>query len=253
MHCQADLVGRAVSLRTGFPAGPAGRRLAALCAYLCCITLAFAADPATITGRVFDVYHRPVPGASVVTIDRRHIAGKLQLVTGASAVVDKAGMYRLSVPPGSYVLAVLPPPHPLDFAAVFPTYLGDIVDADQAPSVEVAPGELRPFTDFLVLEVESHRLSGRVTGLSKRDGAAAVTLSSASGYTGPLQTTLTDPQGRFYLDHIPAGTYRLEAFSRVTAVEGVFLWGGQKSGSAQIDVRAPETTAVQIHLHHAAR
>lgn len=208
---------------------------------------AFAAEPQTavVTGRVFDVFHRPVPYARVVTIDRR---GERLVPGPSSAVVDATGMYRLSLAPGSYQIAVTPPPHELDFCTVFPVYFPDTTDANQAQAVVLHPGEIRPFTDFLLLEVESHRLSGQVTGI-RRPGAAAIVLSSMSGYTDPLRKAATDKQGRFHLDHIPEGAYKLEAFAPITNADGpVTVRGGAWYGSIHLDVRSPQMSGIRVQL-----
>jgi hypothetical protein len=216
--------------------------------------LAAGSQSATVTGRVFDVYHRPVRAARVAPMERRATDGPPRLVAGTQATVDDAGMYRLTLPPGRYVLAVLPPPRALDFAAVFPAYMQDTSDFAHAQSIEVRPGELRPFTDFLVLEVESHRLAGQVTGIPRDWKSAAVVLSSASGYTGPLQVVSTDADGRFHFDHVPAGSYRLTAGGPATRdVRLDILSGFRTSASLQIDVAKPDTTGIRIHLKPAAR
>ncbi|MBZ5576624.1 MAG: carboxypeptidase-like regulatory domain-containing protein [Acidobacteriia bacterium] len=207
---------------------------------------AFAADlpSATVTGRVFDVYHRPVRAAQVATMERRTVEGLPRLVAGARAIVDEAGMYRLVLPPGRYVLAVLPPPDPPDFAAVFPAYLGDIVDPGKAPSIEVRPGEIRPFTDFLLLNVESHRIAGAITGIPASGFSVTVSLYAASGFVEPLRTVQADVRGRFHMDYLPAGSYELKA-----AGPGA----SPRYGSAHIDLVQPEITGIQIHLPSAAR
>jgi hypothetical protein len=208
------------------------------CAILFASASALGQQPATITGRVFDSFHRPVPGARVVPMERRVEKGKPRLVPGQpQALVDSAGMYRLPVPPGRYTLAVIPPATPLDFAAAFPAYLGDIVDAEQAPSIDVHAGELRPFVDFLLLEVEPHRVSGHVIGGKT---PVTVTLYAASGYAGPLRTVVTDNQGRFVFDRIPAGSYELKAT-------------GPGYGSIHIELQAPEIRDLQIQLRPGAR
>jgi hypothetical protein len=188
-------------------------------------------------------------------MDRQDAQGQVRLISGKfQAVVDGAGTYQLSLPAGRYILAVTAPPHPLDFTTVFPAYLGDIVDFDKAPSVEVRPGELRPFTDFLLLEVESHRVRGEVTGVPKKWGGAAVILSSGSGYSGPLQVVMTGATGQFHFDHVPGGSYKLEALGPVAQIVGLdVLWGHEKSGSVHLDVQAPEIDGLRIHLHAAPR
>lgn len=201
------------------------------CALLVASVSALAQEPATITGRVFDSFHRPVPNARVAPMEHL-VAGQPQ------AVVDSSGMYRLSLPPGRYTLAVLPPAEPLDFAAVFPAYLGDVVDPERAPSIEVRAGELRPFMDFLLLEVEPHRVSGKVMGMDH--APVAVTLYGASGYAGPLRTVMTDNQGRFVFDRIPAGSYELKA-------------DAPRYGSVHIEVRAPEMSGLRIQPRAGAR
>ena len=228
---------------------------------LACAALAFSASAAgpelaTITGRVFDVYHRPVRSARVAPIERRNVNGKVRLVPGATqAIVDAAGMYRLSLPPGRYLLAVLPPPAPLDFATVFPAYLNDTVDAEKAPMVEIHPGELRPFVDFLLLEVESHRLSGEIGGISPPGASVAISLYASSGYTEPLQTVLADTHSRFLFDRVPAGSYELKAAGPVSTLNGLkpHLGASPKYGAIHVDVRAPEISGLRIHLQGGPR
>lgn len=211
------------------------------CALLLAYAFAGAQEPATITGRVFDSFHRPVPNARVAPMERRKIEGKIRMVAvQPQAMVNSAGMYRLSLPPGRYTLAVLPPAEPLDFAAAFPAYLGDVVDGEKALSIEVRAGELRPFMDFLLLEVEPHRVSGEVIGIDH--APVAVTLYAAGGYAGPLQSATTDKQGGFVFDRIPAGSYELKA-------AGPPGW----YGSVHIEVRAPEIRDVRIQLRPGAR
>ena len=231
-----------------------------LLAYALCLHPARAAgrEPATVTGRVFDVYHRPVRSARVVPMERRIESGKLRLTPGTpQASVDDAGMYRLSLPPGRYLLAVIPPPNALDFAAVFPAYLGDIVDPEKAPSIEVRAGELRPFVDFLLLEVEPHRLTGEVDGIPAgwQASAVAISLYAATGYTGPLRTVLADTRGHFFFDRIPAGSYEVKAAGPVNGLSGLDPKIGASPwyGSVHLDARAPEIGGIRIHLRAAAR
>jgi len=205
--------------------------------------LALYAQPATITGRVFDVYHRPVPGARVATMSRQAESGQQRIVAQSSATVDDAGMYRLLVAPGRYVLAVLPPPRALDFPTVFPAYFQDTLEFNKAQHLDLTPGELRPFVDFLLLNVESHRLEGEITGIPKRITAMSVALSNATGYVEPLEVASADSQGRFHFDHVPAGFYEL------TAV----VPGGGRSAPVHVEVRKPEINGIQIHFHGAAR
>ena len=211
-----------------------------------CTLPAFAAD-ATVTGRVFDVYHRPVRGARVATMQTWFADGRKRSYTlrlpEKETPVDDAGNYRLSLPPGRYTLAVLPPPRVLDFATVFPAYYQDTVDFDKSQPIDLSPGELRSFVDFLLLEVESHRLEGEVTGTSKRTGAVSVALSHTQGYVDPLETVAADSQDRFHFDHVPAGIYELTAVTP----------GGARSAPVRIEVGKPEIHGIQIHLRAAAR
>jgi len=209
---------------------------------LLCSLPALAAD-ATITGRVFDVYHRPVRGARVATMARQNISGQERIVERTSATVDDAGMYRLSLAPGRYILAALPPPHALDFATVFPAYFPDTVEFSRAQAIELAPGELRPFVDFLLLDVESHRLEGEIVGMPKGLGTISVALSHTQGYVDPLETVAADSQDRFHFDHVPAGIYELTAVTP----------GGARSAPVRIEVGKPEIHGIQIHLRAAAR
>lgn len=205
-----------------------------------------ATEPATITGRVFDTYHRPVRSARVVTMERRTVGGRPRLVPGASAVVNDAGMYRLTLPPGRYILAVTPPPAGTDFATVFPAYFGDTVDFNHAQPVDLRPGEIHAFVDFLLLEVESHRIGGHVTGVPAGSPAVTVALYAATGYTEELRTVPAGTEGGFLFDHVPAGSYELKAG---TAPLGQSRW----YGSAHVEVAAPEIRDIRIHLRPRAR
>lgn len=218
---------------------------------LLCAASGFAADPqaATLTGRVFDDYHRPVRSARVATMERRLVNGQQRLVAGAQATVDEAGMYRLTLPPGRYILAALPPPGLLDFTTVFPAYFQDTTDFAQARPIDLGPGEIRPFTDFLLFDVESHRLAGQVTGIPKGWGSAAVVLCSASGYTGPLQVAATEAGGRFHFDHVPAGVFDLTVTGPAADLAGLESSGClAQSGRLRIEVAKPETIGLRIHL-----
>ena len=228
------------------------RRLPLACAVL---VLAASPQPATITGRVFDVYHRPVRSARVATMNRLGTTGKVRLVAGNEAIVDDAGMYRLSLPAGRYILAVLPPPDGLDHATVFPAYFQDTVDFAKAKPIDVSAGEIRPFTDFLLLEVESHQVAGRVDGIPNGWGPVGVLLRSVSGYTESLRAVTADTRGHFQFDHIPAGSYELEAVGPIVGPMALrpVLGTPRRSRTVQVEVAAPEISGIQIHLNPGAR
>ena len=230
-------------LAPGRGGAPCYRSLRPAALSLACVlfTAAASAQPAVITGRVFDVYHRPVKSATVATVSRKGGEGREQIVPGIRAFVDDTGMYRLSLPPGRYLLAVLPPPQGTDHATVFPAYFQDTTDFSKAQPIDVGAGEIRPFTDFLLLEVESHRLSGRVTAMTRGTTRIDVVLRGVSGYTDPLRTTTTDNRGQFRFEHIPAGSYEVTASA------------GGMSGGVHVELAAPEVGGIQIHLHPASR
>ena len=227
---------------------PIRGRMPLACAFVVAVCAA-GPEPGVITGRVFDTYHRPVRSARVVTIERRVVHGKPRVVPGTPAVVDDSGMYRLTLPPGRYILAVTPPPDGTDFATVFPSYFGDTVDSSRAQPVTLQPGEIRAFADFLLLDVESHRLAGEVTGIPPGwdTQSFAVSLYSSSGYTEPLRTVAVAAGGSFLFDHVPAGSYELRA--GLSHPSGRSRW----SGSLHIEVAAPEVRGIQIHLRAGAR
>jgi hypothetical protein len=230
--------------------------------YLLCLALAatgWAAGPdaATITGRVFDTYHRPVPAAVVVTIERRTDHGRVWIFPSKpAAVVDKKGMFQLTLPPGSYRLAAAPPPRTLDFTTIFPVYYRDTLDPNQAQAVVLRAGELRPFIDFLLIEQEPHQLAGRVTDVPAewKSGAVAVLLYASSGYAGPLRTVLTDADGRFRMEQVPAGSYSLIAAGPVVRLDGLnpLLGSHPRYGSVAVALSAPELDRIQIPLRPGA-
>ena len=228
--------------------------------FFVCALAGFAADPqtATITGRVFDVYHRPVKATQVVPIERRVERGHVWLVPGIpSAAVDEAGMYRLSLAPGGYLIAVTPPPRALDFATVFPVYFPDTTEPDKAQAIVLRPGEVRPFVDFLLLDTEPHAIAGRVTDApaSWTAPAVAVSLYASSGYAGPLQTVLTDHEGHFQLHQVPAGSYELVAAGPALGLRGLdpVLGNGPRYGHIYVEVSLPEVGGLQIVLQDTVR
>ena len=210
-------------------------------------------DTATITGRVFDTYHRPVPGAVVVTVKSRTGHGGTWVVPSKPAVVvDKKGMFQLSLPAGSYRLAATPPPQALDFTTIFPVYYRDTLDPNQAQAVVLRPGELRPFIDFLLIEQEPHELAGRVTDAPAdwKNGAIAVSLYASSGYAAPLRTVLAGADGRFQMEQVPAGSYRLVGAGPVVRLDGLnpVLRDHPRYGTIQVTLSAPELHGLRIPL-----
>ncbi len=206
------------------------------------------------TGRVFDTYHRPVPGTVVAPMQRRLEHGRAVLFpTKPTAPVDDRGMYAFSgLAPGRYIFAALPPPVRTDFPTVFPVYYPSAATFREAEALVFQPGDTRSALNFLLFDVEPHSILGRIGRAPAEwtSGGVAIWLFAADGYTGPLQIAHPGNDHAFRFDGVPEGSYELVAAGPVTQVRGFEAVLGEhpRYGRAYVNVVAPETNGVVVNL-----
>jgi hypothetical protein len=182
-----------------------------------------------VSGRVVDEEGDPVEGVRVSLLAFRYSGGTRRLTQlNETGTTNDRGEYRVArLPAGKYFVQASPegltPGSTLLAAARTPgaplftyatTFYPGLIDAAQAPRVELRAGQEISGIDIALQRTTMIRVSGRLIG---PDGApmshASLTLISAQSH---LQTSFgasADEAGNFVLSNLRSGSYILHAFS----------------------------------------
>jgi protocatechuate 3,4-dioxygenase beta subunit len=186
---------------------------------------------AVIAGEVTDAEGEPLGGMMAMALRRLSPESPRLTRTGAFAVTDDQGRYRLhGLPPGEYTVAVAPWGGGVAVhRAAGMQYLPGEADPSRAQFVELEGGQEIPSAHIRV----AHRGMGSITG--HVDGAAPgeqvhLAVLPATGFRQPIATAAAGADGQFRFESIPEGTFRLIA------------WSGSEAGELS---RAPEGVAVR--------
>jgi hypothetical protein len=186
-----------------------------------------------ITGSIRDEANEPVIGVPVVAVRRFFSGGTWQYLPTGTVLTDDQGMYRVfGLEPGEYFVAT--PTTQLNVDVPDDTIIGPAlpyaVDQDEAyPSlfyastrystlalpVLLGSGETRYAINFQWAPVPARAVSGQLEGDLARIANQLVKLvPRAGGELGlahEVAATVTDMDGRFRFERVPAGEYSLEA------------------------------------------
>jgi Carboxypeptidase regulatory-like domain len=213
---------------------------------------------AAITGKVVDPTGEPLADARVVVLRRMPIpAGgtrglppmpRLIPVPSPGAQTNDLGEFRVSgLAPGEYFVAVSPrsvamfgtagssPARDRKIArTTLPTtYYPGTSDQAAAQPIAVAAGAEIGNINFAMRPVPAFRVSGVVVDEEGKPVGGAMVMLMADpslGLMGPVGNSMSQPNGRFDIDDVPAGSYRANAsiMMRMTESGG----GGGISGGA---------------------
>lgn len=185
-----------------------------------------------ITGSVFDEANEPVIGARVV-VTRRFFGGLgWQYVRAGSVLTDDQGTYRLyGLEPGEYVIStpttqvnvavpdlkIIAPqlPHTESDTQAYPSlFYSATRHSLLAQPVRVGSGEVRHAVNFQWAPVPARRVEGRLTGpqiMRRSQLVRLVPIDADEMMFGEAAATMTDDEGAFAFERVPAGEYRIEA------------------------------------------
>jgi Carboxypeptidase regulatory-like domain len=197
-----------------------------------------------ITGVILDVDGQPAAGMPVTALARRYIGnqGERRYVPVNAAPVsssDDRGMYRIyGLPAGEFVVAVQPRNLQVGLGAtevrtmsrgtvsdrsvtLAQVFHSGATDLGRATPVAVRAGEERSGIDIQLQYVPIATISGTVTARPGWDHVA-VTMARADEVAGfePIRSAHTAADGRFTLNGVPPGRYRVWATSRASSTAG---------------------------------
>jgi protocatechuate 3,4-dioxygenase beta subunit len=214
---------------------------------------------AAITGRVVDPIGQPLTEARVMVLRRMPMpAGgarglppmpRLIPVPSPGTQTNDLGEFRVSgLAPGEYFVAVSPrsiamfgtagsnPARDWKMArTTLPTtYYPGTSDQAAAQPIAVAAGAEVGNINFAMQPVPAFRVSGVVVDEEgKPVGGAMVMLmaDSSLGLMGPVGNSMSQPNGRFDIDDVPAGSYRANSSIMMRVTES---GGGSTIGSGAV-------------------
>lgn len=195
---------------------------------------------AAITGKVMDPSGEPLTDARVMVLRRipmpaaggRGLPPMPRLIPagGSGAQTNDLGEFRVSgLAPGEYFVAVSPrsntifgtayssPARDLKIArTTLPTtYYPGTSDQAAAQPIAVAAGAEVGNIFITMQSVPAFRVSGVVVDEDGKpiDGAMVMLMGDprSGGMMGPLGNSVSQPNGRFDIDSVPAGNYRINA------------------------------------------
>jgi hypothetical protein len=209
-----------------------------------------------IFGRVIDEYGEPSVGTRVQVMRVRMEEGRRRLLSvGGGDSTDDTGAFRLyGLPPGDYYVAAstgLIDAVKRDPAVYYP----GTMNLSEAQLITLGAGT-EVSADFqLSNNVRTARVSGTVLNSSGVPVQAMVNLVSDSGPTGPgAQMLHSDgaPDGSFFINSVPPGSYTLtamimnqEAMGRADAISGSFGVSNEAARERMLS-NLPETAAMSV-------
>jgi hypothetical protein len=181
-----------------------------------------------IYGRVVDQFGEPLTGTRVQALRARMVQGQRRLQSaGAADQTDDTGAYRLyGLAPGDYYVTASA--GPVDSVKREPPiYYPGTPSFTEALPITIAPGA-ESTADFQLMPVRNARVSGVVLDSSGAPVEAMVHLASEAVGMGPVLANAaaasammlsgdSGPDGRFTIENVPPGPYRLTANSSFQA------------------------------------
>jgi protocatechuate 3,4-dioxygenase beta subunit len=195
---------------------------------------------AVIAGRVLDPAGEPLADARVTAMRRVSSPGgappRLVPAPGQGQQTNDLGEFRIaSLPPGEYYVAAMPrrmsgfgaaattpstPAAGSPRTTITTTFYPGTPDQAAAHPVAVAAGAEVGNIVFTMQSVPSFRVSGIVVdeqGAPVTDAMVTLMGDPRSGmFMGPVGGTRTQANGRFAIDEVPAGSYRVNAAVMIT-------------------------------------
>lgn len=200
--------------------------------------------PGSITGRVVDETGEPVVGVFVRAVRRARAGGRDVFAAGPLTATDDTGAYRISnLDPGQYVINVpsvlgqTPAPassgtsvtgrYPWPAASTAGTrnvgYAATFYPSASAPAeaqaLEIGASQIRTGVDVTLRLVPLFRVAGAVPNAPYPISLRLVPEGAETlGNGGDAANTMTEPDGSFVFENVPAGTYSFETARSVQTI-----------------------------------
>jgi hypothetical protein len=199
---------------------------------------------ASISGRVLDESGRLLPGVSVrlrIRGARGRVPALVSPVTAVAAgavttlVSDDRGAFRFyGLPAGQYAVVAERRPTP-EGTSFRPTYYPSSTDPDRAAMIELGPGQQLDGVDVMVRRERFFQVDGHLISSTGRARELRAALTPDGPFINPV-TARAD--GSFTFSNVPAGQYRLMAWSTAPS-----LWG-----ETPVDVSGQDMLGVSVSL-----
>lgn len=171
----------------------------------------------------------------------------------ATGYTDDEGRYRIhGLAAGEYAIGAVPEGEAASGRHRGVAYYPGGADGGRAEPVELKPGEDRDGADLQLGRRGTGVVQGRLAGLDAgtRAEVALVALVAKGPGSAVVAGASADGEGRFQIEGIPTGEYRLLAWGPGTGMGYEQPPRGKASrfGWAEVQVREGETTAVEVKL-----
>jgi len=213
---------------------------------------------AVITGRVTDEFGEPVRSVQMqaIPVKQGNMAARGNMYSGT----DDRGVFRLALVPGRYRLKATvnrqgqmgvvteirtDGTQPAVYA---PTWYPASTSEERGDIVEAAAGRELSGVDISLLQQNSHRVSGTITGLPDKTTRVTMYLFPATEdmqtqFLG-LRTAISAQDGTFGFGGVPAGTYRVTAMM----VGNMSAAPPMRGIAGDIRVDSADVTDVRVNL-----
>ncbi len=214
---------------------------------------------AAVSGQVSGENGQSLSGMGVFAVRRAEREGTIRYGrTLTTAFTDDQGRYRLhSLPPGAYTVAVAPMGEVASSSQQGVVYYPGYSDASRAEFLDLAPGADLSSVDIRVTSQQPGGVAGTVVGIPKdwAGSRAAVALIPQSGVGLPVSQVLTDAAGRYQIENVPSGDYRVMAWGPLSdsGFENPPQRGPVHYASGTASVRGGEAAEIDLALAPAIR
>ena len=201
-------------------------------------------SPGAIAGRLIGTAGLSAAGVTIDALSLRAAPG-LPPPVAATVVTGPDGAFRLSgLPAGQYLVATRGTQ--ISGARYSPTYHPGVGSPDDATIVSVAAGQEAGTLAFRYAPLPTATLEGTLVAPDRRpllSGAVLLAPQTASGLDGPVRVDVQlAPDGRFRIEHVPAGRYELRARADLSTDEPTFF------GAFTVTVSGSDVPGVTVPL-----
>ena len=200
---------------------------------------------AVAVGKVIDDQGDPVQNVQVSALVSRVVQGKRTFQMGGQTTTNDLGEYRLAnLQAGKYILCARAPLSQFNGIVGGETTLGEScypgpADGGSAGAMQMMPGA-DSHIDFTLTRVPVVHVSGQLSGLPKGQGVGLMLSRRGSAGGGVARQTNIQPDGKFQIAGVTAGSYLLSA--------DYWEAGKRLSARVPVEVGTSDVQGIEVHL-----